>query len=347
MAAVAGAPVWLLTGDRAGEIAQQRAIGASLGLPVREVKVARMAPMGKQVHFDFSALEPPWPRVAISFGKTLAAALRLRELAGDDVRLVHLGLPRKLPVGALDLIVPMPTDRYIDAPNVLRVSMPFNPAPAAEIEGSRAAEQLRASALPRPWTAVFVGGHSTRSRLEVRDAQNLMRAATAHVAAHGGSLLLSTSPRTPAEVIPVLRKAMPDPALMYVFERGDALNPFAARLRLADELVVTGDSASMIAECWRSGKPVWVWPLRLSPRRRLKRALRAAIPRALVASGHVSADVDTDGWVRRLTRSGELGLLGVRGPSRHYRAEDDHDLRRTVARIRALIQVPAVASPPP
>jgi len=62
------ADVWLLTGNRAGEVAQQRAVGAALGVAVREVPVANMAPIGKQVALDFKALKPPFPRLAISFG---------------------------------------------------------------------------------------------------------------------------------------------------------------------------------------------------------------------------------------------------------------------------------------
>lgn len=330
--------VWLLTGNRAGEVAQQRMLGAALGLPLREVQVARMAPTGKEVTFDFSAMQPPWPHLAISFGKTLTAALHLRALGAADTRLVHLGLPRRLSVEALDLIVPMPTDRYVDAPNVLRIRMPFNPAPPAAPADSPAAARLRASRLPRPWTALIVGGHTTRARLDARDVARVVQAANARALTRGGSLLVSTSPRTPAAAIPHVRSGLTAPGELYVFAAGDPTdNPFAAYLQLADELIVTGDSASMIAECWRSARPLWVAPLRATLRRRLVRALRAAVPHALIASGRVSADVDIDRWLRDLARAGDIGLLGVSDPTRPYRAEEDDDLRRAVARIRALL----------
>lgn len=329
--------VWLLTGDRPGEVAQQRMVGSALGLTVREVQVARLAPTGKGATFDFSALQPPWPRLAISFGKTLAAGLHVRERSGGHTRLVHLGLPRKLPVDGLDLILPMPPDCYVEAPNVLRTRMPFNPAPPASRTDSAVAARLRASRLPRPWTALVIGGHTTRARLEPRDAADLARSANARALARGGSLLVSTSPRTPAEAIPGIREAMTAPGELYVFVQGDARNPFAAYLHLADELIVTGDSASMIAECWRSGRPLWVALLRSTPRRRAMRALRAAVPRALIASGHVSADVDIDRWVQELARTGHIGLFGVSDPSRPYRPDEDDDLPRVVARIHALL----------
>ena len=329
--------VWLLAGNRRGELAQQRALGAALGLSTRELAVARMAPSGKAVTFDFSAIRPPWPRLAISFGKTLTAALLVRERSGGRTRLVHLGLPRKLRVDALDLILPMPTDRYIDAPNVLRLRMPLNPAPPMPAGDSPVAAFLSASCLPRPWIALIVGGHTSRARLEPRDVIELAQIADAHAQARGGSLLVSTSPRTPPEAIGLLRQAITAPHAMHAFDTDAAANPYASYVRSADELIVTGDSASMIAECWRSGHPLWVKPLRLSPRRRLMRALRAAVPHRFVASGLVAADIDIDAWVRRLARAGTIGLLGASDPIRPYCSDADDDMARAVARIRDVL----------
>lgn len=332
-----GEEVWLLAGNRPGELAQQRALGAALALPLREIAVARMAPTGREVSFDFGALRPPWPRLAISFGKTLVAALRLRELGGSATRLVHLGLPRKLAAAALDLIVPMPTDRYVDAPNVFRPRMPFNPLPPLA-EDSPAAQRLRCAALPRPWTALIVGGPTTRLRLEPDDVARIAATADARAVARGGSLLVSTSPRTPAEAVTLLQRGWTAPGQLFVFAPGRAPdNPYAAYLHLADELIVTGDSASMIAECWRSARPLWVAPLAESPSRRLVRRLRSAVPARLIASGRIAGDVDIGRWIDELARAGQIGLLGVSDPSLPYRSEDDDDLRTVVRRIRELL----------
>ncbi len=333
--------VWLLTGNRAGEVAQQRAVAAALGMPVRELQVARMAPTGRAVSFDFSALQPPWPRLAISFGKTLAAALRLRELGAGATRLVHLGLPRRLAVGALDLIVPMPTDRYVEAANVLSIRMPFNPAPPLAADAPEAL-RLRAAGWPRPWTALIVGGPTTRFRLEPRELARIAALANARALAGNGSLLVTTSPRTPAEALPLLRERLTAPGELHVFGAAGAVaNPYAAYLSLADALIVTGDSASMIAECWRSAKPLWVARPVAPPHRRLMRRLRRAVPRALIASGRVAGDVDTTRWIDGLARAGHIGLLGRSDPVLPYDAALDDDLSRTAARIRALLDSPA------
>ncbi|MDB6000489.1 MAG: nucleoside-diphosphate-sugar epimerase-like protein, partial [Rhizobacter sp.] len=216
--------VWLLTGNRRGEVSQQRAVAAALGRPWREIQVAVMAPTGKQVAFDFSALQPPWPRLAISFGKTLTAALCMRERGAGQTRLVHLGLPRKLAVTQLDLIVPMPTDRYVAAPNVLQIRMPFNPLPAPLPAGSPVARRVQSSAWPRPWTALIVGGPTTRGDLDPHDVDRLVRWANARAMARGGSVLVSTSPRTPPAVAAVLRPALTAPGELHLFSAGDVAN---------------------------------------------------------------------------------------------------------------------------
>lgn len=333
----AAAGLWLLTGDRPGEVAQQRALAAATGLPCREIQVTRLRAVGGRPRLDLAALQPPWPRIALSFGKTLAAALHLRDASGGRTRIVHLGRARGTPANRLDLIIPMPQDQLADAANLLRIRMPFN-FPQAPGEATHAAEaRLRAAALPRPWTALIIGGATRQLRFRPAEITALVRDACARARARGGSVLISTSPRTPAPTIAALRAAHDAPGEFYTFQRDDPHNPLAAYLRLADELIVTGDSVSMIAECWRSGRPVWVAPLRDSLRHRLGRGLRAIVPRRLVADGRIAAASDVNAWIAGLIRAGYVGRFGQSGPTRPYAPDDDDDLARAAARIRALL----------
>ena len=81
-------------------------------------------------------------------------------------------------VDQLDLVVPMPTDRYVQAPNVMHIGMPFNPAPALPPADSPALRRLLASGWPRPWTALIVGGPTTRGELAPGHVADLARAAS-------------------------------------------------------------------------------------------------------------------------------------------------------------------------
>lgn len=328
-------PVWILASNRSGEVAQQRAIASALGLPFREIPVATLTPGGSGAQFNFDALQPPWPQLAISFGKTLRAAIELRRRCRGVVRIVQLGRPRGIAWNALDLFIPMPQDVVPETRNILRVQMPFNPhqgrAPASVLQ------RLAASPLPRPWTLLVLGGISRQYRFDAAAARQLLNDAIDHVRARSGSLLLSTSPRTPREVSAMLASPLPVPAESYVFRRDDPDNPFAAYVAMSNEIIVSGDSASMVAECWRSGKPVLVQPLRRTPRYWWKQQRVRCIPAPLMRSGHFAAMLDINAWLNRQEARGRIGIFGRSEPRLPYSLDDDDDLSRTVTRIREIL----------
>lgn len=332
------APVWLLTGDRPGEVAQQRTIGAAIGVPVRELQLARLQATGGRAQIDLSGLRPPWPRLAMSFGKTLPAALALRAASGGTVRIVHLGRARGVKLAELDLVIPMPQDRVPAADNVLTIRMPFN---RLTVEAPGAIDdRLARAGLSHPITTLVIGGTSRQVRFTDAELLRMVATVSARVRARGGSLLISSSPRTPARLLPALRAAMDADGEFYAFERHDPHNPFAAYLRLADELIVSGDSASMVGECWRTAKPLLVVPAQRNPRHRLRAALRRTLPEAWIASGHLKAEVDINRWLELLAGEGHIGMLGRSEPWRRYCAADDDDLPRVVERIRGLLSRP-------
>ena len=48
---------------------------------------------------------------------------------------------------------------------------------------------------------------------------------------------------------------------MHVWQAGQSANPYLAYLSLADVLVVTGESESMLAEAAATDKPLYIYPL--------------------------------------------------------------------------------------
>lgn len=165
----------------------------------------------------------------------------------------------------------MPTDDYVYMPIVLRIRMPFNTAAPKAREGSSAEQRLRNKALPRPWTVLITGGYSKHAKLEPRDILEIAQTADARALERGGSLLVSTCPPTPSAANSVLHRTLTAPGELYEFATARGCkNPLGAYLKLAGELIVTGNSASMIAECWRSGRPLWVIPMRKTARRRAR-----------------------------------------------------------------------------
>ncbi|MDB5988581.1 MAG: hypothetical protein JWR16_3634 [Nevskia sp.] len=325
--------VWLLLGEKAGEIAQLRLVAANLGWPVVEQALSTARDFG---------LKPPWPELALSFGKSLPAALHLQRVSAGHTRLVHFGRPRRMRMDRLDLIVPMPPDRVPAARNVLSLRMPLNRQDAAALAAGAEKIAPRLAALPRPWTALIVGGRTRHLEFDSAVATTLGTAAAAHAKARRGSLLVSTSPRTASATTDALRAAIDVPCAFYEFRAGDSENPLAGYLALADDIIVSGDSASMLAEAWRTGKPVRVARLP----RRAATPLRAAqrildhlpgMEDRLVHGGWVAARTDLPRWLDTLVQQGLVGELGGAAPRIPFANELDDDLARCVQRIRSLV----------
>ena len=72
------------------------------------------------------------------------------------------------------------------------------------------------------------------------------------------SLLITTSRRTPKEVVAVLKEKLSEPKFFYTFGDKDE-NPYFGILSMSDMIVVTGDSMSMCTECCATGVPVYIF----------------------------------------------------------------------------------------
>jgi len=263
-------PVWVLQGAHAGDNAQARALAHLLGVEFTL----------KQLHFTHfrhvpnvflrdslasidrqksASLERPFPDLVIGVGRrTVPASMWIKKRSGGRTKLVHMGRPRA-PSGWFDLLMTTPQYGLPAAPNVIEMPLPLtSEKPVAEAEIALWKERF--SALPRPWTGVLVGGSRFPAVIGEEGATRLGK----KVSAMEGSALISTSPRTAQMEIEALAKALRAPHYLHRWSRGGE-NPHQAILALADSFVVTSDSISMLAEAWRSGKPVERFQLDRSP----------------------------------------------------------------------------------
>ena len=177
--------------------------------------------------------------------------------------------------------------------NVLHLALPLHridrdawARAAAEWEGSFAA-------LPRPLFAVLVGGSAVPFVFDMPAAKRLAEQASALARAEGGSLLVSTSRRTPPDVARSLTDSLTVPAYVHRWTESGGPNPYLAYLALADAFIVTGDSASMLTEACSTGKRVWIadLPERRSFRSHAKNFFRRSA--LAVAPGLIKR-----GWLR-------------------------------------------------
>jgi hypothetical protein len=140
-----------------------------------------------------------------------------------------------------------------------------------------AAEQFRQAFayLPRPLIAVLVGGPSKGQDFTTEMMRDLARKLADAAKESGGGLAITPSRRTGEENVAVLREVLSDtPSFIW---DGAGENPYFGLLALADAIVVTSDSVSMISEACFTGKPVHVYDLPGGRKRimRFERSLRA------------------------------------------------------------------------
>ncbi len=268
--------VWALASYRSGENTQILALARALGLPY-EVKrlryraidfvpgLLRLPSLAGIDRAASSPLAPPWPDLLISAGMRNEPVCRWIKQQSPHTRLVHLG---RTWAGHehFDLIVTTPQYRLPRRDNILHNTTTLHYLDETRLAEAARAWQPRLAHLPPPYTAVLIGGDSGPYTFGPRAARRLAADLEQLRAARGGSLLVSTSARTPSGAIDTLAALLRPPLHLYRWRAGDEDNPYLAFLALAREIVVTSDSVAMLSEACATGKPVHLFDMDQPPR---------------------------------------------------------------------------------
>jgi hypothetical protein len=353
--------VWVLLGKGVGGNRQMQALADALGWPYETKRLFHNAwnrcpnlLLGASAlsvdRRRSDALEPPWPDLVIGASRRSAPIARwIQAQSGGRARLVHL-MHTQAPLDRFDIVITTPQYRLPRRPNVLHMAGPLLRMDPDRLAAAAAAWAPRLEHLPRPRTALLVGGNSSSYRLDAPRAVELGRRASAHARAAAGSLLVSTSARTPPDAADALVEAIDCPHFLYRW-RPDAgeENPYLGYLALADGFIVTVDSASLLAEACTSGRPVQIfeWPRRPVPLLSAKGLLERWVGSGasaenggglfarLVYWGLVKPPRDFGAYTRGLVERGLVSPLGAAREGGRRRPLDDMD--RAVRRIRELM----------
>jgi uncharacterized protein len=269
---------WILTEGHAGMEAQCRGLAEALGLAPAIKRVRVRLPwdaLPNRLWFrplsaltrDSDKLAPPWPDLVISCGNVAAPlAAAIRQDSNGRTRAVHIQNP-KMDHRRFDLVV-APRHDGMSGDNVISSVAAIHPVtPQKLAEGARVWAPALAH-LPRPLTAVLIGGSNRRHRLTPDIVARLGDDLARFARATGGALAVTPSRRTGAENEALIRARLADIPAFIWDGRGD--NPYFGLLGLADAIVVTEDSVSMTSEAIATGKPVYVARL-AGDSRRLRR----------------------------------------------------------------------------
>jgi len=199
-------------------------------------------------------LVPPWPDLLIACGRlAIAPVLAAKRASGGRVFWVQVQDPRYAR-GEVDLMV-VPDHDPARGANVFRtLGAVHRVTPLRLSEGARRLAP-RLAHLPRPLVAVLIGGNNKVYRL----GETRFTALADQLAAltrQGFGIAVTPSRRTGEAAEEMLRKRLEGLPAFIWDGRGD--NPYFGLLGLADAVVVTADSVSMVSEAAATGKPVHV-----------------------------------------------------------------------------------------
>lgn len=256
---------WTITDGRAGNVRQAVALASALRLggqqrlqlepraPWRWLAPRRLPGAAQGYGEGFARLAAHPPALAIGCGRQAAGALR--ELGRRGARTVQILDPRIDP-RHWDVVVTPEHDR-LRGGNVLTLLGSLNPVNDNWLATGRAAfasfEQL-----PGPRTALLVGGPTGHAPWHDADIAPLLAELAARIRSEGGSVLATTSRRTPRTVAQALLRAFDDVPGVIWSDGGDGVNPYAGLLGWADRIVCTPDSVNLLSEACATRVPVAV-----------------------------------------------------------------------------------------
>ena len=257
--------VWVLHDGKAGMRSQALGLAEATGFPFVEKRLSVRRPWAwlppqlwvaplRAVSEGGVALTPPWPDLVIGCGRhTARPALAVRRAGGGWTVAAQIQDPR---VGRneFDLLFVPEHDR-LRGPRITVTRGAIH-----RVTAVRLADELRRfpalAGLPRPILGVLIGGSNRSYRLGLDRLATIADAIAGILRRGGGSAVVTPSRRTGAAGIALLRQRLAGlPAEIW---DGTGDNPYYAYLAVADVLLVTADSVSMVSEAAATGKPVHV-----------------------------------------------------------------------------------------
>ena len=182
-------------------------------------------------------------------GVAARVAAALRRPGRPAVQVQH---PRMDPA-RFDLIVVNRHDN-LTGRNVVVTRTALHRVTPARLAQAGAEWEPRLAHLPRPLVAVLVGGSNGRYQFDAPVAEALGAALARMMREDRVGLALTPSRRTSPAALAALRAAL-EPLGAWVWN-GHGENPYFGLLALADAIVVTEDSVSMVSEACATTAPV-------------------------------------------------------------------------------------------
>ena len=268
--------VWVLLDQKPGHDTQSLGLANNLGWQYKEKRLQfnwRGELPNSMVKGSIASLKassasvagPPWPDLLIAAGRrTVPIAEWIRQHSLGRTRTVQIGRIGTYREDHFDVgVAPEYAGLYPD-PRRLEIALPLTRVSQDSLAAAAVRWRDELDSDQRPRVALLVGGTNVEHEFSPGCARELGESVRTMVEAMGGSVLVSTSRRTSKAAAESLLSALGSScshAYVWQTDSETSENPYMGYLALADAFVVTGESASMLAEACTTGKPVAIFPL--------------------------------------------------------------------------------------
>lgn len=339
--------VWLIASYRAGENTQLKALADALGWGY-EIKrleyqsydfipgLLRLRSLRGIKRHKSSPLKAPWPDLVISAGMRNEPICRwIQQQSGGKTRLVFLGRTWAA-LQHFALVITTPQYCLPQCENILHNTTTLQQVNAQQLQQAANTWAPRLSHLPEPRIAVILGGNSGPYTFGPQAARRLASMANTVAKNHDGSLLITSSARTPARSLEILTASIDCPMDCFRWKPRTDENPYYAYLALADSIIVTSDSIAMLSEACASRKPVYIFDLGQTD----DFSYSAFFYRLLLRFGPQRLGRDVGLVHQRLIAEGRAVWLGEEFSTATTAPPPLQDLQHAVKRIKALFPAP-------
>ena len=267
--------VWALLDDRMGSNGQINGIAQNLNsdhfkIVEKKIIYTRLSALpnfirGRSllgvVGESREKLTEPWPDLVLSGSRRMAPVARwIKKHSGGKTKLIQLLYIGRTGIKDFERIFLPEHDRGKKAfTNFRYVTGAPHRITEKSLKEARELWNNEFKHLPKPLTAVIVGGNIQNRDFGTNNAIMLGRDVKEFKRKIGGSILITDSKRTGTDKEKlILEEISSIPSYKYLWG-SSGVNPYMGFLACADNIIVTGDSVSMASEACGTGKPVFIF----------------------------------------------------------------------------------------
>lgn len=258
---------WVVSDGSAGMINQAWGLAETLGYEVELKKIKLRRPwadiaqflgitmdVNHCLHKDSDSLSPPYPDLVIASGRrSVLPALNLKKKSNGQFKVIYLQDPKVSPL-CFDAVICPEHDGLI-GPNVIQTLGATHRVTAERLAKAKTGFQ-HLNPHNQPVLSVIIGGSTKKARMNDSLADKLIPDLN-KLSQQGWRVLVTLSRRTPLNIA---RKFKAISSSIYVWD-GTGANPYFGLLSLADAILVTCDSVSMISEACATNASVYLYKL--------------------------------------------------------------------------------------